>query len=130
MPERRPLVVINGAIQQLPAGDTLPGSGGSVGNVPLDTQNATYTFVIGDKGRGKLKTNTTAYTWTIPPNSSVAFAIGDMIQVTHDSTAGNVTIARGVGVTLMNGTTDNDYTLSAGQTRVLQKLGTNRWRVI
>lgn len=81
------------------------GGGGASGNVPIDVQNGTYTFVAGDVGRCKAKNNTTAYTYTL--NNSV-FAAGDWISVANFASTANITIARGSGVTLYYaGSTDN-----------------------
>lgn len=62
------------------------------------TKNAIYTLALAD--RALIKTDGIAYTWTIPPNSSVAFPVGTLITLRHQNAAGNVTVARGAGVTL------------------------------
>ena len=59
----------------------------------------TYTPVIGDRGFIITMNNGSAQTVTIPPNSSVAFAIGNKFQVIGLG-AGEVTMAAGSGVTL------------------------------
>ena len=98
MAEQRPLVILtNGEIGELPAGDTLSGVGGASGNTPIDVKSANYTFVAGDKGRNIVKTTNSAYTFTL--NNSV-FSAGDWFMVSNYGSNQNITIARGSGVTL------------------------------
>jgi hypothetical protein len=59
----------------------------------------TYTLVLTDKNKLVELSNAAAITLTVPPNSSVAFAVGDMIQILQTA-AGQVTVAPGAGVTL------------------------------
>lgn len=66
-------------------------------NIPLTTRNATYTFVAGDNGKGVVKDNTTAYTYTV--NNGVHSA-GDVITVMNAGSAGSITLSQGAGVTL------------------------------
>lgn len=65
-------------------------------NVPLTVQNSNYTFVAGDVGKGRMHTDATARTYTLPPD---VFSIGDVLTVINYDVA-NITIARGSGVTL------------------------------
>jgi hypothetical protein len=71
--------------------------------MPIPLLNAqtgtTYTFVASDAGKLVTLSNASAITLTIPPNSSVALAIGTSIDITQLS-AGQVTIAAGAGVTI------------------------------
>lgn len=60
---------------------------------------ATYTFVIGDSGTVVEGNSATAQTFTVPPNSSVAFAVGASIVVRQYG-AGQITMAPGAAVTL------------------------------
>lgn len=59
----------------------------------------TYTAVLSDDGDLITLDNASAITFTIPPNSSVAFGIGTQINIMQLG-AGQVTIAPGSGVTL------------------------------
>lgn len=70
-------------------------SGGSSGNMPQNSQSANYTLVLGDVGKHILhpSADTTARTFTIPANSSVAFNIGDMVTFLNQNGAGLITIA-------------------------------------
>jgi hypothetical protein len=102
---------------------------GNLRDIPPNTQNANYTFVLLDRGRNVIKTNTTAYTWTIPLESTTNFPNGSAITVCNDGSAGAVTISPAGGVTLLNGSTTGSFTLGDGQIRTLIKISTNRWRI-
>lgn len=71
--------------------------------MPLPLLNAqtgtTYTFVKTDAGKLVTLSNASAITLTIPPNSSVALAIGTSIDITQLG-VGQVTIVAGSGVTV------------------------------
>lgn len=95
---------------------------------PVVTRNSTTAFGLSDAGKTIIKTNTTAYTWTISPDATTDFPDGATILLQHDSTAGDITIARGAGVALINGTTDANETITAGNGASIQKLSANRWR--
>jgi hypothetical protein len=76
---------------------TFPNENMEVGfrNIPQNSRSANYTLVLGDSGRHILhpSADTTARTFTIPANSSVAFPIGTAITFVNQNGAGNVTIA-------------------------------------
>jgi len=99
-------------------------------DIPQIAQNANYTLLLTDRGKHIFKNNTTAYAWTIPPNSSVAFPTGTAILMVNDGTAGAITVTRGSGVALIQGSTDANYTLAAGVSITILKVGTDRWRII
>ena len=82
--------------------DSLTVSGGLVAPLAINAQTGTtYTFVIGDAGKLVTSSNGSAQTLTIPPNSSVAFAIGTQIIVQNIGSA-NATLAQGSGVTIQS----------------------------
>jgi cytoskeletal protein RodZ len=60
---------------------------------------ATYTFVLGDSGTVVEGNSASAQTFTVPPNASVAFAVGASIVVRQYG-AGQITMAPGAAVTL------------------------------
>ena len=60
---------------------------------------ASTTAVLADDGKLVTMSNASANTFTIPPNSSVAFGIGTQINIAQLST-GATTIVAGSGVTL------------------------------
>lgn len=92
----------------------------------ISTQTGSYTAVLADAGKTVEMNVASANNFTIPPNSSVAFATGDWINVTQIG-AGQTTIVAGVGVTLRN---RNGLKLT-GQYAVatLYKRGTDEWVV-
>ena len=68
-------------------------------NVRSSAQITDYTLVLGDGDTVVEINKATGVTVTVPPNSSVAFPIGAVIEIFQYG-AGQVTIAAGAGVTL------------------------------
>ncbi|MBU3992583.1 MAG: DUF2793 domain-containing protein [Alphaproteobacteria bacterium] len=98
-------------------------------NIAPSTQSGTsYTAVLGDAGGYIQFTNAAAIAFTIPPNSSVAFAVGTVITI-EQAGAGVVTITAGAGVTLNSRGSLVD---TAGQYAVAQikKVATDTWTII
>lgn len=102
MAARNALVMISGSVRELPAGDTLNGAVGgdataNIGylNIPQNSQSTAYTAVLADAGKHLFHPSgdTTARTFTIPANSSVAFAIGTALTFINQNGAGVITIA-------------------------------------
>lgn len=91
------------------------------------TTATSYTYVLTDgyTSGGKsavLHSNSAAITATIPPNSSVPFAIGTIINVAQVD-EGLLTIAPGAGVTL----TGSYVSRGANHAMSLLKIATNSW---
>ena len=82
--------------------------------VTINAQSASYTAVLAD-GNNTLVTlsNASANTFTIPPNGSVAFPVGTVLNIAQTG-AGQTTITQGSGVTI----TSVGATASAPKTRV------------
>jgi len=107
-------------------------SASAVPAVSVNAQTASYTFVLGD-GNNTLVTlsNASANTVTIPPNSSVAFPVGTVLNFAQTG-AGQTTITQGSGVTI----TSTGATATAPKTRVQYSAATaiqtsaNNWLVI
>jgi hypothetical protein len=82
--------------QQIMAGPT--GATGPTGpgyiNIPQNSNSADYTCVIGDAGKHIFHpaADTTARTFTIPANSSVAYEIGTTLTFVNQHGAGVITI--------------------------------------
>ena len=89
---------------------------------------ASYTAVLTDDGKLVTVSNASANTFTIPPNSSVAFGIGTQINIAQLG-AGTVTITAGAGVTLNSAgaklKTDAQYAVAT-----CVKTDTNTWFVV
>lgn len=94
--------------------------------VTASTQSGTtYTLVLADASTAIEFTSASAVTLTIPPNSSVAFPAGTVIELVQYGT-GQLTVAPGAGVTIRSA----DGLLSARtqySTLSLRKRATNEW---
>lgn len=66
-----------------------------IGTAPINSQSAAYTFVLGDRGKVILhpSADTTARTFTIPANASVAYPVGTVITIVNQNGAGTITLA-------------------------------------
>jgi len=95
-------------------------------DVRADTTTG-YTLVLDDAGRQVTMSNASASTLTVPPNASVAFAVGVRVRVIQLG-AGAVTLTAGSGVTLSE--TGNNLVLGQYQSAVLVKQATNSWVVL
>lgn len=73
----------------------------SVSQVAISAQTATYTLVLADAGKAVEVDSAGVANMIVPPNSSVAFPIGTVIEVAWLG-AGAVTLSAGVGVTLQS----------------------------
>lgn len=96
------------------------------GGGTVSSQTGTsYTAVLGDANTYIRFSNASAITFTIPPNSSVAFPIGTVIEM-EQAGAGALSVAAGSGVTINS--RSSDLTL-AGQYAVafVKKVATDTW---
>lgn len=87
-----------------------------------------YTLVLGDNGKAIEMDSTSAHTLTVPLNSSVAFPIGANIPVIKYNT-GTVTIVATGGVTI-NSSSGTLIVENQHSAALLQKVGTNEWRLL
>lgn len=89
---------------------------------------ASSTAVLADDGKLVTMSNASANTFTIPPNSSVAFGIGTQINIAQLG-VGQTTIVAGAGVTLNSAggklKLDSQYALCT-----CVKFDTNEWFVV
>tara|TARA_B100000700_G_scaffold185865_1_gene204779 strand:+ start:1715 stop:2728 length:1014 start_codon:yes stop_codon:yes gene_type:complete len=105
-------------------------TGGSVvAPIAINAQTGTtYTFVAADAGKLVTSSNGSAQTFTVPPNSSVAFDVGTQIIVQNIGSA-NCTLAQGSGVTITsvdsNKEIDGQYASAC-----LIKTATDAWTLI
>lgn len=97
---------------------------------PLNTQDATYTLVLQDSGKTVLHTSASAHTWTIPPNSSVAYPLGTVIVLANIG-SGVTTVARGSGVALrISGTaTDANRNIAQHGIASIFKVAADSWYI-
>lgn len=108
------------------------------GNVSVDntvsTQSTNYTFVIGDKNTTIMHpaADTTARTWTIPANASVAYPTGTILHIKNQLLAGALTLAittdtltwaRAAGGT-------GSRTLGPGGEASIMKVGATAWEIV
>lgn len=97
-------------------------------SAPITDATTARTASLGDLGQYIIFTNGSAVTFTIPPNSSVAFPVGSTISFEQNG-AGTVTIDPDTGVTLNS---RGGFLASSGQFAVVQvkKVATDTWTVI
>ena len=92
-------MIVDDAVTQAKLADRAVGSA-QLGGLTLDAQTGTtYTLVLTDAHKLVTQNNASAITTTIPPNSSVAFEVGDQVNLLQLG-AGQVTVAAGAGVTI------------------------------
>lgn len=117
--------------------DVGPGSVFSAGfrGTPQNTQNAAYTFVLTDAGKTIYHDETSARTWTIPANASVAFPIGTVIVLDNTGNGSGVpgaitlaitsdTLRRGDGTA---GT--GSRTIAANAVAAIRKTKATEWSI-
>lgn len=110
------------AAQMNAVGDDLA----ALGTPTINAQTGTsYTLALTDQVKLVSCSNASAFTLTVPPNSSVAFATGSQIIV-YQAGAGQVTLTAGAGVTINSNGAKLKLT---GQYAVatLIKIDTNTW---
>ena len=89
---------------------------------------SSYTAVLSDAGKLVERNNASANTFTIPPNSSVAFPVGTVIMVSQEG-AGATTIVEGSGVSIES--RGNLLGLAGRYAEAtLRKRGTDDWRMV
>jgi hypothetical protein len=93
--------------------------------VAISAQTANYTLVLADANKVVEMDNGSARTITVPPNASVAFPTGTIVEV-YQAGAGVVSIAPGAGVTIRSQGSlldlDGQYATAS-----LRKRATNEW---
>ena len=98
------------------------------GSVNAQT-GTTYTLVIGDAFKTVTMSNASSNTLTIPPNSSVAFAVGDRIDVVMLG-SGTTTITGGSGVTVNGVSTGSGAIAAQYASASCLKIATDTWLLI
>jgi hypothetical protein len=119
-----------------PSGATGPtgatGASGATGAGGVEAVNAqigtTYTFVLTDRDDLVTASNSSAQTYTIPLNSSVAFPTGSLVNLIQIGT-GQVTVQGAGGVTVLStgATAATPKTRAQYSVLTLIKAGTDTW---
>ena len=104
-------------------------AGSVVAPLAINAQTGTtYTFVAGDASKLVTASNGSAQTYTVPPNSGVAFDIGTAITIIGIG-SGKVTLAQGSGVTINS--KDSDKAIDGQHASVtIIKTATDTWQLI
>lgn len=114
---------------------TFPPASANIGYLesPINSQSLAYTLVLADSGKTIYhpSADTTARTFTIPANASVAFPIGTIVTFDNDISAGALTIAITTDTLVLVGAAGStgSRTLAAGGRAVAQKVTSTRWRI-
>ena len=93
--------------------------------IAINAQVASYTAVLTDDGKLVTMSNASANTFTVPPNSSVAFGIGTQINIAQLG-AGQTTLVAGAGVTINSAGTKLKLKEQYAVATVV-KTGTDEW---
>ena len=106
------------------------GNDSRFGGPTQNSQSTAYGLALTDAGKQLYhpSADTTARTWTIPANGSVAFAVGTKIDVVNDCSAGVLTIAITTDtlVWFPAGTTGSRSLAACGEA-TLSKVTSTRW---
>ena len=94
----------------------------------INAQVASYTAVLSDAGGLVTIDNVGANTFTVPPNSSVAYPIGTVLTVRQKG-AGQTTVTQGAGVTITAAVSKGLLISEQGEWASLVKEGTDTWSI-
>ena len=99
-------------------------------SIPPNSKSANYILALADNGESIVHpaADTSARTWTIPANASVAFPVGSAITLINEDGAGAITVAitsdtlyqAGIGAT-------GSRTLAAGGMATIVKVAATKW---
>lgn len=98
--------------------------------IPQNSQSAAYTAVLADSGKHILhpSADTTARTFTIPANSSVAYPVGTALTFINQNGAGTVTISINTDTMRLAGAgTTGNRTLAANGVATAIKITSTEW---
>lgn len=101
---------------------------GTLKEVGQNTQTASYTLALADAGKAVEMNVASANNLTVPPNASIAFPIGTIIEIAQLG-VGQTTIVAGSGVTIRS---PSGKMKISGQysSASLRKRATNEWMLI
>lgn len=115
---------VEGAIDEL---DTEKAPIADLSKITSNRQTGSYTLVLGDAGKVIEMNVGSANNLTIPPNSSVAFPVGTVIEVMQYG-AGQTTLVAGAGVTLRSPSGKLKIAVQYGGAS-LRQIATDEWAV-
>lgn len=120
-------VLTSGGPSAAPTWSTVSGGGGFTQN----SQSADYTLILSDSGKQIFhpSTDTTARTFTIPANSSVAYPIGTELTVINQYGAGTVTLTSTDTLRLATTGTTGNALVATGNMAQLIKVTSTEWLV-
>ena len=120
-------VLTSGGPSSAPTWSTVSGSGGFTQN----SQSTNYTLILSDSGKQIFhpSTDTTARTFTIPANSSVAYPIGTELTVINQYGAGTVTLTSTDTLRLATTGTTGNALVATGNMAQLIKVTSTEWLV-
>lgn len=104
----------------------------SIRSVPQNSQSNAYTMVLSDAGKHILhpSADTTARTFTIPANASVAYPIGTAITIVNQNGAGVITIAITSDTMRLAGAgTTGSRSLAANGIATALKISSTEWLI-
>lgn len=111
---------------------TFPGENFTVGyqNIPQNSQSTAYTAVLSDANKHLLhpSADTTARTFTIPANASVAYPVGTTLTFVNQNSAGTLTISITSDTMRLAGPgTTGSRTLAANGMATALKITSTEW---
>ena len=92
--------------------------------IAVNVQTGSWTLVLADAGKSVEMDVATANNLTVPPNSSVAFPVGTIVEVCQVG-AGQTTVVAGAGVTVR--TPETLVVTGQWSTVSLRKRATDEW---
>lgn len=111
----------------------LVASGGlaaKITTLPLAAISAAHTFALGESGGRHPAADTTARTWTIPANSSVAFPVNTVLTIINEFAAGAITLAiTSDTLTFLDDNDNGSRTIGPGGVATVLKTGSTSWLV-
>lgn len=103
-------------------------NGTSIFASPINHRNSAYTFVLGDAGKTIYHSEaTTAHVYTIPPNASVAFPVGTVINIRNKQASGVITLSITSDTLRWGADGTGSRSLAAGAAVSIQKMETTEW---
>jgi hypothetical protein len=110
---------------------TTPGALAAFAQAPaaIRTATASDVAVIGDADNVVVLNVATANTFTIPPNSSVAFPVGTTLEIWQGG-AGQTTITAGSGVTILTHASNTLKLKGQDSGASLRQVAANTWRLV